>query len=66
MTLERMVELWLLTDTLRTIPEELLGKDVLPTEDGRQLNLKKMFERFTELQSEFIEPYVIDNPLKGV
>lgn len=66
MTLERMMELWLLTDNLRTIPTELLGEDTLPAEDGKKLNLKKMFDRFTELQSEFIAPYVIDNPLKGV
>lgn len=45
MTLERMMELWLLTDNLRTIPTELLGEDTLPAEDGKKLNLKKMFDR---------------------
>ena len=66
MTVERMVELWLLRESLKEVPQELLGKDIVPTDNGRNLNLKKMFDRFTELQSEFIAPYVIDNPPKGV
>ncbi len=66
MTVERMVELWLLRESLKEVPQELLGKDIVPTDNGRNLNLKKMFDRFTELQSELIAPYVIDNPPKGV
>lgn len=66
MILERMMELWLLRESLKELPEEMLGKDTLTTNDGNEINIKKMFERFTELQSEFVSPYVIDNPLKGV
>lgn len=66
MTLERMMELWLLKDSLKELPEEMLGKDTLATSDGKAIDVKKMFDRFTELQSEFVSPYVIDNPLKGV
>lgn len=66
MTVERMAELWLLRESLKEVPQELLGKDIVPTDNGRNLNLKKMFDRFTELQSELIAPYVIDNPPKGV
>lgn len=66
MILERMMELWLLRESLKEVPTEMLGQDTLTTDNGRALNLKKMFDRFAELQSEFIEPYVIDNPPKGV
>ena len=66
MTVERMMELWLLRESLKEIPKEMLGKDTLDTNDGKEINIKKMFERFTELQSEFVSPYVIDNPPKGV
>lgn len=66
MILERMLEFWLLVDFLRRIPSEMLGDDEIKTDTGDSLNLKKMFERFTELQSEFLAPYVIDNPPKGV
>ena len=66
MTVERMMELWLLRESLKELPEEMIGKDTLDTSDGKKINVKKMFERFTELQSEFISSYVIDNPPKGV
>lgn len=66
MTVERMMELWLLRESLKELPEEMLGKDTLDADDGKKINVKKMFERFTELQSEFVSPYVIDNPPKGV
>lgn len=66
MILERMMELWLLKESLKELPEEMLGKDTLDTDDGKKINVKRMFERFTELQSEFVSPYVIDNPPKGV
>lgn len=66
MTVERMMELWHLRESLKELPEELIGKDTLDTNDGKKINVKKMFERFTELQSEFVSPYVIDNPPKGV
>lgn len=66
MTVERMMELWLLRESLKELPEEMIGKDTLDTSDGKKINVKGMFERFTELQSEFVSPYVIDNPPKGV
>lgn len=66
MTVERMMELWLLRESLKELPEEMIGMDTLDTSDGKEINVKKMFERFTELQSEFVSPYVIDNPPKGV
>lgn len=66
MTVERMMELWLLRESLKELPEEMLGEDTLDADDGKEINVKKMFERFTELQSEFVSPYVIDNPPKGV
>lgn len=66
MTIERMMELWLLKESLKELPEEMLGKDIISTNDGKAINVKKMFDRFTELQSEFVNPYVIDNPPKGV
>lgn len=66
MTIERMMELWLLRESLKELPAELLGKDVISTNDGKAIDVKKMFNRFTELQSEFVNPYVIDNPPKGV
>lgn len=66
MIVERMMELWLLRESLKELPEEMVGKDTLDTSDGKKINVKKMFERFSELQSEFVSPYVIDNPPKGV
>lgn len=66
MTIERMMELWLLRESLKELPQEMLGKDIISTNDGNAIDVKKMFDRFTELQSEFVNPYVIDNPPKGV
>lgn len=66
MTIERMMELWLLRESLKELSGEMLGKDVISTNDGKAIDVKKMFDRFTELQSEFVNPYVIDNPPKGV
>lgn len=66
MTVERMMELWLLRESLKELPEEMLGEDTLDADDGKEINVKKLFERFTELQSEFVSSYVIDNPPKGV
>ena len=66
MIVEKMLELWLLRESLKEIPIEMLGEDTLDADDGKKINVKKMFNRFTELQSEFVSPYVIDNPSKEV
>ena len=60
MITERMVELWLLREALKELPKEVLGQDSVVTDDNKKVNIKKMFDRLTELQSEFIAPYVID------
>lgn len=59
MTVERLLELQQLNTILSVLPEKFRNEEQLEDADGNLINLKAMVDRFKELQSEFMEPYVI-------
>ncbi len=66
MIVERMLELELLHITLSRIPPKCFTEEAVTADDGRVINVKKMYDRLLELQDEFISPYVIAKPSKEV
>lgn len=59
MTVERLLELQQLNIILSILPKELMDKEQVEDAEGNLINLKAMVDRFKELQSEFMKPYVI-------
>lgn len=59
MTVERLLELQQLNIILSILPKELVDKEQVEDAEGNLINLKAMVDRFKELQSEFMKPYVI-------
>lgn len=59
MTVERLLELQQLNIILSILPKELMDKEQVEDANGNLINLKAMVDRFKELQSEFMKPYVI-------
>lgn len=66
MTVERMTELFLLHVYLSSVPRDAVSNPntVFTVDSGERINLIKMYERFKELQSDFMKPYVISNASK--
>lgn len=65
MILERQVELLILNQMLEAVPENEVKDGILELDNGTLVDCSKMSDRVNELIEEFLEPYVIDNALKG-
>lgn len=64
MTIERMLELIILTSIVTKRKDDLVYKEFITVCD-KTVNSEAIIDRLYELQSEFIQPYVIENIPKG-
>jgi hypothetical protein len=65
MILERQVELLILNQMLEAVPEDAVNDGKIRLSNDKIVDCNKMNDRVNELIDEFIEPYVIDNALRG-